>query len=507
MKRRDFVKSLGLGAATFGLPHFYNRCSPVPDKPNIIYILADDLGYTELGCYGQEKIRTPNLDRMAEEGMRFLQHYAGSPVCAPSRCTLLTGKHTGHALIRDNDEMNERGDVWNDPSIEGQRPLPSGTVTLGHVMQEAGYTTAAVGKWGLGGPTDSGHANDQGFDFWYGYLCQRQAHNYYPTHLWRNKEKIILEGNPYFKAHQRFPQEQDPQEKGAYAEYSGAHYAPDLMTQEALDFIRNNQDNPFFLYLAYPIPHLALQVPDDSLAEYATAFPETPYLGDKGYLPHLTPRAAYAAMITRMDGYVGQIFSLLAELDLDENTVVMFTSDNGPTYTGGADTDFFKSASPLRGLKGSLFEGGIRVPLLARWPGHIPGGSTSTHISAFWDVMPTLCEMAGRAAPAEMDGISFAPVLQGKSPLVRHDYLDWEFTGYGGQQALRMGKWKAIRVGMKRDETDSSLQLYDLEKDPSESKNVAASHPEIIAQIRKALKEAHGPSQHFPFPEISFRKP
>jgi len=328
MKRRDFVKTLGLGTTALGFPYFHTRCSPAPDNPNIIYILADDLGYSELGCYGQEKIRTPNLDRMAEEGMRFLQHYAGSPVCAPSRCTLLTGKHTGHAFIRDNDEMNERGDVWNDPNIEGQRPLPADTLTLGHVMKEAGYKTAAVGKWGLGGPTDSGHPNDQGFDFWYGYLCQREAHNYYPTHLWRNKEKHLLEGNPHFKAHQRFPQEKDPQEKSAYAEYSAAHYAPDLMTQEALGFIRENQSNPFFLYLAYPIPHLALQVPDDSLAEYAEEFPETPYLGDKGYLPHPTPRAAYAAMITRMDGYVGQIFAVLEELGLDENTVVMFTSDN-----------------------------------------------------------------------------------------------------------------------------------------------------------------------------------
>ena len=267
MKRRDFVKTLGTGAAAAAVPGLFSMCRRSERRPNIIYILADDLGYNELGCYGQDKIRTPNLDRLAEEGMLFTQHYAGSPVCAPSRCTLLTGRHPGHAYIRDNDEMQERGDVWNDPSIEGQRPLPEGTVTIGTALQAAGYSTGAIGKWGLGGPDDTGHPNKQGFDHWYGYLCQREAHNYYPPHLWRNQQKDILDGNTRFKPHQRFPEDADPHDPGSYSQYAGGEYAPDLMATEAMEFIRRNREVPFFLYLAHTIPHLALQVPEDSLAD------------------------------------------------------------------------------------------------------------------------------------------------------------------------------------------------------------------------------------------------
>jgi arylsulfatase len=505
MKRRDFVKTLSIGTAALGLTQLYSGCRQTAGPPNIIYILADDLGYSELGCYGQERIRTPNLDRMAAEGKRFLQHYAGSPVCAPSRCTLLTGKHTGHAYIRDNDEMPERGDVWNDPDIEGQRPLPSGTRTLGHLMRDAGYATAAIGKWGLGGPSDTGHPNDQGFDLWYGYLCQREAHNYYPPHLWRNRQKHLLEGNLRFKPHQRFPQDADPQNQAAYAGYSSRHYAPDFMTAEALKFIRDNHGHPFFLYLAYPMPHLALQVPEDSLQEYAGTFPETPYLGEKGYLPHLTPRAAYAAMITRLDRDIGSLLYLLKKLGLDENTLILFSSDNGATthFTGGADTQFFESVHPLKGLKGSLHEGGIRVPLLARWPGRIQPGTTSSHVSAFWDVMPTLCDVAGTQAPPDTDGISFFPELLGESTQEQHEYLYWEFPGYGGQQALRMGKWKAIRTGLKQEGRDTSFQLYDLDKDPSERMDLADTQPEILTKIQRLLGEARSPSEFFPFPELS----
>jgi arylsulfatase A-like enzyme len=505
MKRRDFVKSLGAGLAAASSPGLLSFCRSAERRPNIIYILADDLGYNELGCYGQHKIRTPHLDRLADQGMRFSQHYAGSPVCAPSRCTLLTGKHTGHCHIRDNDEMRDRGDVWNDPEIEGQRPLPRGTATIGSLLKSAGYVTGAIGKWGLGGPTDEGHPNLQGFDHWYGYLCQRKAHNYYPTHLWRNREKHIL-NNPFFSAHQRFPEDADPLDPAAYAPYAGSDYAPDLMTGEAEAFIRSHQADPFFLYLAYPIPHLALQVPSDSLGEYLGSFPEAPYLGERGYLPHPQPRAAYAAMITRMDRDIGHILALLEELGLTNNTLILFSSDNGPTYTGGADTGFFQSAGGLRGLKGQLYEGGIRVPMIARWPGRIAPGTQSPHISAFWDVMPTLCEAARTKPPDDCDGISFLPTLMGRPREQRtHPYLYWEFPGYGGQQAVRVGEWKAVRTGLKREDSDTSVQLFNLSKTPDESEDISQQYPEIVEDMRRILADSRNESEFFPFPEIQSR--
>ena len=492
LTRREFIKSTAVGSASVMLGSWACKKPTETRKPNIIYILADDLGYGELGCYGQKKIKTPHIDQLAAEGMRFTQHYSGSPVCAPSRCTLLTGKHPGHAYVRDNDEMREKGDVWNDPSIEGQRPLPPQTTTLGTLLQSAGYTTAAIGKWGLGAPDDSGNPNKQGFDHFYGYICQRQAHNYYPTHLWRNSEKDMLD-NTYFSPRQRFPEDKDPNDPAAYAPYSGNQYTPDLMIKEAVEFIKNNQQNPFFLYFASPVPHLALQVPEDSLEEYEGAFPETPYLGDKGYTPHQTPRAAYAAMISRLDRDIGRIMALLKELGLDDNTLIMFSSDNGPTYTGGVDYTFFESAGPFNGLKGSLYEGGIRVPMIARWPGKIEKGTESDRISAFWDVMPTMCEIAGVTSPEDTDGISLAPVLlnQGKAP--EHPFLYWEFPGYGGQQALRMGNWKAIRRDMKKG--NRKLELYNLEADIGEQQNQAENQPELIQKIEKTMQAVRTPSE------------
>jgi arylsulfatase len=464
--------------------------TPAERQPNIVFILADDLGYGELGAYGQQHIRTPNIDLLADEGMRFTQHYSGSPVCAPSRAVLLTGLHTGHAYIRDNDEMGERGDVWRDLSLEGQRPLLPNTFTVGTMLKDAGYVTGAIGKWGLGGPESGGEPNRQGFDHWYGYLCQRIAHNYYPPWLWRNNEKDVLD-NEYFHPHQRLPEGADPNDPASYASYSGVDYSMDLMAEEALEFIRQNRDTTFFLYLPFPVPHVALQVPDGSLHEYDGAFSETPYRGDKGYLPHPRPRAAYAAMITRMDREIGRILSLLEELGLADNTIVFFTSDNGPTFNGGTDSDFFNSAGPLRGLKTQLYEGGIRVPLIARWPGHIEPGSTTDFISAFWDFLPTFAELAGSDVPADIDGLSMVPTLSGvPSRQLEHDYLYWEFQG---RQAVRMGPWKAYRIGL-----EGPIELYDLVSDIGEQRDVAGEHPDVVAQIVDIMVEGRTESDLFP---------
>lgn len=489
MDRRDFVRVIGLGAAALSMGSLEGCASSRP--PNVVFIMADDLGYGEVGSFGQEKIRTPSIDRIAAEGVRFTQHYSGSPVCAPSRCVLLTGLHTGHAYIRDNDEMNERGDVWHDPDLEGQRPLLEGTFTLGTLFQNAGYATGAMGKWGLGGPDSSGHPNRQGFDDWYGYLCQRIAHNYYPTHLWRNGEKDILEGNDYFYPHQRLPEDADPQDPASYEPYSGEVYSQDAIAEEARSFIRAHAEEPFFLYVPFTVPHVSLQVPEDSLEEYEDAFPETPYTGDRGYLPHRMPRAAYAAMVTRMDAEIGRILDLLDELGLAEDTLVLFTSDNGPTFNGGTDSEFFGSAAGLRGLKTELYEGGIRVPLVARWPGRIPAGTVSDLPSAFWDFLPTFAELLEQPLPGPTDGVSLLPTLGGSSgPQEEHAYLYWEFHG---RQAVRMGRWKGYRVA-----ESGAFELYDLDEDRAEALEVSEANPAVVARISRIMVEARTESELFP---------
>ena len=436
-------------------------------RPNIIYILADDLGYTELGCYGQEKIETPNIDRLAQNGMRFTQHYAGAPVCAPSRCVLLTGKHLGHAQIRGNDEWAERGAVWDfkaaaeDPNLEGQRPLKRGTKTIGRLLQKAGYKTGVVGKWGLGAPLSDGIPNKQGFDFFYGYNCQRQAHTYFPLHLWKNQEKVLL-NNKLVVPHspKGIPSEQLP--KGAelrsetsYSDFWLNDYAAQLMQTEVVNFIKENKEQPFFMYYASPISHAPLQAPKRWVDYYLAKFgDEEPYRGNHGYFPHRYPRAAYAAMVSYLDEQVGEIIETLKEEGLYENTLIIFSSDNGPTYNGGTDSPWFDSAKPFKSEKGwgkgNTTEGGIRVPMIAQWPGKIKPGTESEHISAFYDVLPTLCELAGVDEPEDIDGISFLPELLAKENQRKHDFLYWEFTEYGGQQAVRMGKWKSIRRNILR---------------------------------------------------------
>jgi len=466
-----------------------------PTPPNIIYILADDLGYAELGSYGQARIRTPHLDQMAREGLRFTQHYSSSPVCAPARASFLTGLHTGHSIIRDNLEFGG----YLDSEERGQMPLPKGTRTLSSLLKAGGYHTGLIGKWGLGGPYTEGQPTRHGFDYFLGYLDQKQAHNFYPTHLWRGEEWFPLR-NPYFSPHQKH--DGDPADLASYAKYSSVDYSLDVMADDALRYIREQKNRPFFLYLPFTVPHLALQVPADSLAEYDGVFDETPYLGQNGYLPHPRPYSAYAAMITRMDRHIGRVFALLKELKLDDNTLVIFTSDNGTTYTGGADAAFFRSVGDLRGLKGSVYEGGIRVPFIARWPGRIPPGRVTDHLSAMWDMFPTFLELAGLPVPADIDGVSLVPTMLGRDGQRAHDSMYWEYHGlWKGAQAVRLGKWKGVRLG-GHDNADAPIELYDIEADRSESRNIAAAHPEVVARVR-AVMESRTPSA---VPHWNFRR-
>ena len=453
--------------ATFALAASIHASEP--KKPNIIFIMADDLGYAEVGCYGQKKIKTPSLDKLAAQGMRFTQYYAGNAVCAPSRCVLMTGLHSGHAYIRNNSETKP----------DGQRPIPADTLTIARILQSLGYATGMIGKWGLGMHDSTGDPQKQGFDHVFGYYCQRHAHNHYPTFLWRNAQKVPLEGNA--------------------GTATGKQHAHDLFEKESLDFIRKNKDKSFFLYLPFTIPHVALQVPEDSLAEYKGKWDDPPYKGGKGYQPHPHPRAAYAAMVTRMDRTIGRILDLVRELGLDDDTIICFTSDNGPTHggVGGSDSIFFASAGALRGFKGSLFEGGVRVPMIVRWPGRVPAGRTTDHIAAHQDVLPTLCQVAGAKTPKGLDGISFTPTILAKGDQKQHEYLYWEFPGYGGQQAVRLGDWKAIRQDMHKGNTQ--LQLYNLAKDIGETTNVAADNPLVIERITRIMREARTPSKVFPF--------
>lgn len=465
-------------------------------RPNIVFILCDDLGYGDVGAYGQKKIRTPHVDRLAAEGMRFTQHYAGNNVCAPSRCVLMTGKHPGHAFIRDNRQATKSG--------EGQWPVPSGELRLPLTLKALGYTCGGFGKWGLGPVGSTGDPLAQGFDRFFGYNCQAIAHNYYPTHLWDNDRQVALR-NPKFPAHQKLPADADPADPASYAGFKGTDYAPDLITTAAMEFVRTNRNRSFFLYYPTTVPHLALQVPDDSLAEQAGRFADEPYSGARAYLPHPTPRAAYAAMITRLDRDIGRLLSLITELGLDANTLVVFTSDNGPLYDrlGGTDTDFFDSAGGLRGRKGSNYEGGLRVPCIARWKGRIAPGTTSGWVTGFEDWLPTLVELVGAAdrIPPGLDGISFAPTLLGKSQEPR-PFLYRESPGYGDQQSIRVGEWKAIRTGLNsRPGTalkSGEVELYNLANDPAEAADVAASNPTVVEKLVAIMNAQHVPSVEFP---------
>jgi len=457
----------------------YQNQAKVPDsvKPNIIYILADDLGYGDLSCYGQKRFKTPNIDRMAHEGMLFTQHYAGCTVCAPSRSSLMTGQTTGHTPIRGNKEVKP----------EGQWPLPSKAFTIAEMLKEDGYVTGGFGKWGLGYPGSEGDPNMQGFDEFYGYNCQRLAHNYFPSHLWDNQKKVVLEGNSGYKF---------------------GEYAPELIHQRALQFIVKNKDKPFFMYYPTTIPHAELLLPQKNLKKFRGKFlPEKSYKGagpgDKGfrdgsYGTQPEVHAAFAAMVTLLDKQVGEVLDKLKELGLDKNTIVIFSSDNGPHQEGGADPDYFDSNGPLKGYKRDLYEGGIREPMIVRWPGKIHAGSKTDLISAFWDVMPTLAELAGIKTPEKIDGISFLPTLLGKEGQKQHNYLYLEFHELAGRKALRKGNWKLVKYNIQNPKL-SKEELYNLAKDPGEQNNVAALNPELVKELGALMDSARTESDIFKF--------
>jgi arylsulfatase A len=450
-------------------------------KPNIIYIYADDLGYGELGSYGQKKIKTPNLDKLAKEGIRFTKHYTSTPVCAPARCMLLTGRHGGHSYIRGNYEMGG----FADDKEGGQMPLPEGTVTIAKVLKSAGYATGAVGKWGLGMANTTGDPNKQGFDYFYGYLDQKQAHNYYPTHLWENGKWDTL-NNPVIDVHKKLAAGASDEEFGYF---KGKDYAIDKMASKAEKFINDHRQKPFFLYLPFTIPHASLQTLDEEVKQYIGQFDEKPYLGERNYASTKYPLSTYAAMITYLDKQVGKVMEQVKKLGLDDNTIIMFSSDNGTTFNGGTDAKFFDSVAGLRGLKMDVYEGGIREPFIARWPGKIPAGATSDFVSVQYDMFATLSEIAGVQAPPS-DGISLIPVMMGKGKPAPREYLYFEFPEKGGQIAIRFERYKAVKSDLKKNR-NAAWELYDIQNDEKESQDIASAHPEIISKLDAIVKKEH----------------
>ncbi len=493
------IKVLVVSLLAIGMFSCTSEIDTSENKPNIIIILADDLGYGELGCFGQKLIETPNIDKLAESGLRFTQYYSGAPVCAPARCVLLTGMHSGHAYIRGNDEWGARGDVWSytsmiaDSTLEGQRPLPDSTITIAKILKNADYVTGMIGKWGLGAPHTNSIPNEMGFDYFLGYNCQRQAHTYFPVHLYENENRLYLD-NDTVPPNTKLDADADPREKSSFHRFSLVDYAPDIMFDGMMNFIDENKDQPFFMYWATPIPHVPIQAPEKWIDHYTNKFgDEEPYLGNRGYFPHPNPNAGYAAMISYLDERIGQLISKLKKEGIYENTLIIFTSDNGPTYAGGVDAAFFNSAGPFNDgygwTKGFVNEGGIRVPMIACWPQKIAAGSVSDHISTFTDILPTLCNIADLKTPENIDGISLLPTLLDDGTQIVHDYIYWEFPEYGGQQAVRMGDWKAIRKNIKKGNLD--IELYNLQEDIREEIDVADQYPDIVKRMAQIMIDEH----------------
>lgn len=465
-------------------------------KPNIIFIFADDLGYSDTGCYGQKLIETPNIDILASQGKLFTNAYSASPVSASSRCGLMTGLHMGHAHIRGNDAWIERGDVWdyikqsNDPSLEGQRPIPASTVTIPKLLKTKGYTTGCFGKWGLGAPNTEGVPSKQGFDIFYGYNCQRQAHTFFPNHLWRNEERIELD-NEIIPPTTKLPEGSDIYDERSYEFLWQKDYSAELIHNESLRFIENNANNPFFLFYSTTLPHLSLQAPKRLVDKYVAKFgDEEPDL-EGSYYPCRYPKATYAAMVTYLDEQIGKIIDKLKELNIYDNTLIIFSSDNGPA--GNSNSPYFKSANPFQSdenrIKGTLYEGGIRSPFIAMWKNKIEGGTVSDLPIVMYDILPTLCEMTGVTIPITVDGISFLPELLGRKGQKHHEFLYWEFAQSGGQQAVRIGNWKGIRMNINN-EGNTKIKLFNLQEDVQENNDLASDNPDIVKKIEQIMSEA-----------------
>lgn len=477
MKNNLLYSKLILGAAFLSAPINKIMASEASEKgaekaPNIVFILADDLGYGDLGCYGQQKFDTPNIDSLSRAGMRFTNSYSGTTVSAPSRSCLLTGEHSGHTPIRGNKEA----------APEGQYPLPEGASDLFLALKGKGYNTGAFGKWGLGGVASTGDPNNQGIDHFYGYICQLLAHSYYPDHLWSDSNRVELTDNC-----DSIP-------------YGQGTYSPDLIHSEAIKWLeQQDSDTPFMLFYPTPLPHAELIVPEDSIIQkYRGRFEEKPHRGVQpnskyfrrgGYISQDYPRATFAAMIERLDWYVGDIMNTLRRKGLDENTIVIFASDNGPHREGGADPDFFNSNAGFRGYKRDLYEGGIRVPLIVSWPGHVQPGTETNQVVAFWDYPSTFAEIAGTTLPDD-DGISFLPTLENRpSDQRQHDYLYFSFMELNGSEAVLKDHWKLLHLGIRSE--NPRYELYNIAMDPSESINVAEYYPEKVAELQGLMEEAY----------------
>jgi len=457
------------------------------EKPNILFIFADDLGYAELGCYGQGLIETPHIDALAQKGKLFTNAYSTSPVSASSRCGLLTGLHMGHAYIRGNDEWLEKGDVWNyvkvsnDPNLEGQRPIPANSITIPKLLKQQGYATGCFGKWGIGAPFSEGVPEKQGFDIFFGFNCQRQAHSYFPNHLWRNDRRVELR-NEIIPPGTKLPEGVDIYDEKNYERFFQQDYSAEIIFNESLAFIEENAGNPFFLYYSTTLPHKPIQAPKRLVDKYVKKFgDEEPYTGGS-YYPCRYPRATYAAMVSYFDEQVGQMVAKLKELGIYENTLIIVTSDNGPGY----DSEHFQSAKPFSSkggrVKGSLYEGGIRSPFIAVWENKIPAGTTSDFPFALYDMMATFCDASNAPIPKETDGVSILPELTGKGIQVQHEYLYWEYPQSGGQQAVRYGDWKALRLNINK-EGNTRIKLFNLAEDIGETTDVADQYPEIVKKM------------------------